>query len=198
MIRRTVAALALLALASACSKPAATPGPAAPGAAAPSAASGATLSGTVSIAPELAGAVAPTDVLFIIARKAEQGPPLAVKKIDAPTFPLRYELGAQDMMFHGASLAGEVSLQARLDKDGDAITRQEGDLQGSHPGGAVVGASNADILIDRPVEKAVSPVASPHSLPPELLHALAASRAAQAQGAAPQAPAPQGAPAAAE
>ena len=42
-------------------------------------------------------------VLFVIARRSEQGggPPVAVKRIPNPTFPISFEMGKSDMMMGG-------------------------------------------------------------------------------------------------
>ena len=64
-------------------------------------------------------------VLFIIAKRASGGgPPVAVKKIDNPKFPLQFELGSKDMMMGGA-WPEAVILSARIDLDGNAMTKDD-------------------------------------------------------------------------
>jgi cytochrome c-type biogenesis protein CcmH len=113
--------------------------------------SSAQISGSISIDPKLKANVDPNAVLFVIARPATAGgPPLAVKKIDKPTFPLSYSLGQENVMMQGTPFAGKVFLSVRLDKDGDPITRGSGDLTGEHKKNPVeVGAKNVDIVIDQ-------------------------------------------------
>ncbi len=106
-----------------------------------------TLGGTVSLKSELAKQVDPNAVLYIIARK-EVGPPLAVKRVAQPKFPLTYSLSQADAMLPGSQLQGEVKLTARLDKDGNAGPLQTGDMTGAVVGTVPVGKSNADITID--------------------------------------------------
>ena len=91
-------------------------------------------------------------VLFIIARSggAAGGPPLAVKKIERPVFPLTYTLGPEDVMMQGMPLSGKIAISVRLDGDGNAMTRQPGDLIGEYKNNpVVVGAQKVDIVIDR-------------------------------------------------
>ena len=123
--------------------------PPAPGGAPPVAASdGAPIRGTISVAPELAGRVPAGAVLFLIARRGGAGPPLAVQRIPQPRFPLEFSIGPQDRMIQAIPFAGELELSARLDADGNAMSRQAGDLEGraSHP--VEPGASGVAIAID--------------------------------------------------
>ena len=61
---------------------------------------------------------------------------LAVDKIrlDGPNdFPLRYTLTGRHVMTPGTVLSGSVRVSARVDQDGDALSKQPGDLTGAHP-----------------------------------------------------------------
>jgi cytochrome c-type biogenesis protein CcmH len=108
------------------------------------------ISGTITIDATLASRVNVQDRLFIIARRTEGGPPLAVQRIVAPQFPLRYWLTREDVMMPGVEFTGSVNVIARIDKDGKAGTPQPGDLEGSFPGNPVqVGAQKVDIVIDK-------------------------------------------------
>ena len=60
-------------------------------------------------------------VVYVIARGAEAGHPVAVRRIDAPGFPLSLELSANDAMM-GQALPAHMRIEARLDADGDAGT----------------------------------------------------------------------------
>jgi tetratricopeptide (TPR) repeat protein len=70
----------------------------------------------------------PNAVLYVIARAAGQtaGPPAAVKRINAPTFPIEIVLSTADSMM-GQPLPPNVRLEARLDSDGDAMTKNPSD-----------------------------------------------------------------------
>lgn len=87
-------------------------------------------------------------VLFIIARRAGRtgAPPVAVKRIVNPQFPLSYALTNADSMIPGRPLLGEVNVVARLDSDGNVSTREAGDLFGAFTGNpATLGTSGVDI-----------------------------------------------------
>jgi len=93
--------------------------------------------------------------LFIIARPANaaKGPPMAVKKIDYPVFPLSYSLGPENVMMQGTPFTGAFTLTARLDKDGNPGTRQPEDLTGDYKKNPVaVGSQNIDIVLDQVVQ----------------------------------------------
>jgi cytochrome c-type biogenesis protein CcmH len=113
------------------------------------------ITGKITIDPKLeAGADSPA-VLFVIARPAgaAKGPPLAVKKIDRPIFPVSYSLGPENVMMQGVSFTGSVAITVRLDKDGNPTTRQPGDLTGDYKKNPVaVGSKNIDIVLDQVVQ----------------------------------------------
>jgi len=116
------------------------------------ASSAAQISGTITVDAKLKTQVDPNAALFIIARPAGSagGPPLAVKKIDRPRFPLPYALGQENVMMQGMPFAGKLDLSVRLDKDGNPVTRGPGDLTGDYKKNPVeVGAKNVDITIDQ-------------------------------------------------
>jgi cytochrome c-type biogenesis protein CcmH len=112
------------------------------------------ISGKISIDPKLKGSVDSQAVLFIIARPAGSsgGPPLAVKRIERPVFPLSYSLGSENVMMQGMPFSGKVNISVRLDKDGNPTTRQPGDLTGETKTPAEVGAKNIDIVLDQIVK----------------------------------------------
>ncbi len=80
---------------------------------------------TLSLAPS---AASKTGVLYIIARNPGEtaGPPLAVKRINGPSFPLTVDFSSADSMM-GQPLPKKVHLEARLDGDGDAATKSPTD-----------------------------------------------------------------------
>jgi hypothetical protein len=112
--------------------------------------SSAQVSGTITVDPKLRTSVDPNAALFIIARSASSagGPPLAVKKIDKPSFPLGYSLSQENVMMQGTPFTGKITISVRLDKDGNAVTRGPGDLTGEYKKNPVdVGTKNVDIMI---------------------------------------------------
>src|SRR4029077_410404 len=110
------------------------------------------ITGKISIDPQLKGNWDSQAALFIIARSSgvDKGPPLAVKKIDHPVFPLSYSVGPENVMMQGMPFTGSVTITVRLDKDGNPTTRQPGDLSGDYKKNPVaVGSKNVDIVLDQ-------------------------------------------------
>ena len=113
---------------------------------------GQSISGKITIDPKLKDKIDPQAALFIIARPASGagGPPLAVKKIDKPTFPINYTLGQENVMMQGTPFTGKINITVRLDKDGNPTTRTPGDMTGEYKKNpAEVGAKNADVILDQ-------------------------------------------------
>jgi len=120
---------------------------AAPPAAATGAASG-TIEGTLELAPDLVGRVPPRAVLYLMARTGQGGPPVAVVRIVDPSFPMRFSVGPDDRMNQSMPFAGEIRLSARVDTDGNAMTRSPGDLQGATETPNAPGDRGVRLLID--------------------------------------------------
>ncbi|HYO46762.1 MAG TPA: hypothetical protein VEY33_08755 [Gemmatimonadota bacterium] len=87
-----------------------------------------TIRGTIE-AP--AGASGGVLFLFVRAAGATGGPPLAVQRIPSPSFPREFSIGPQDAMMAGGPFPDRVSVEARLDQDGNAMTEGPGDLSAS-------------------------------------------------------------------
>lgn len=120
------------------------------GAAAPSSAQ--QITGRITIDPKLKDRLKSGATLFIIGRAtgSAKGPPLAVKKIDRPLFPLSYSLGPENVMIQGLPFSGSITVIARIDADGNPTTREAGDLSGEYKKNPVaVGSKNVDIVIDQ-------------------------------------------------
>jgi cytochrome c-type biogenesis protein CcmH len=123
---------------------------AAPVQAAKATAPGKSVSGQVSVAPDMAAKVGPSDTLFVFAR-AENGPriPLAVFRGSARQLPFAFALDDTMAMAPNMRLSGAeaVRIEARISRSGNA-TPQPGDLVGSS---AVVkpGARDVKIVVDR-------------------------------------------------
>ena len=93
------------------------------------------LAGVIKLEGKIKDKVAPGDVIFVVARKYEEGAtgagtPLAVQKLTVDKFPLKFSLDSRDAMLAGTTLSGKVVVTARVDKDGDAITKNPGDVTG--------------------------------------------------------------------
>jgi hypothetical protein len=67
-------------------------------------------------------------VVFVIARPAgqEKGHPVAVKRVEGSALPATFEFGDADSMM-GTPLPSALRIEARLDSDGDVITRDPSD-----------------------------------------------------------------------
>ena len=116
----------------------------------PEAPAGPGIGGTVRLDPGRAGQAGGQAILYIVARPAGAGggPPLAVKRIAAPTFPVAFSLGPGDVMMPGMTFEGPLDLSARLDRDGDPLTREPGEPSGVHDGNPVKpGARNVVITL---------------------------------------------------
>lgn len=104
--------------------------PPATGAAAPpeASAAGASLVVEVDLDPSLRGQLPSGTVLFVVVREAgiAKGPPRAVKRVVASSFPVRVTLGEADSMA-GEPLPAEARVEARADSDGDPMTRPASD-----------------------------------------------------------------------
>ncbi len=125
--------------------PAVMPPP--PGEAAPPE-NAAPIQGTIRLADGLEASAPRDGVLFLIARSGDAGPPLAVKRFASPRFPLRFSIGPDDRMLRALPFQGAMQLSARLDRDGSASSREQGDLQGAAQGRYEPGARNVEIVID--------------------------------------------------
>lgn len=101
-------------------------------AAAPSGAGQTRISGTVEVAPELAAQVPANATLYLVVRIAgrEGGAPLAVQRHASPSFPLQFVISENDSMVPNTPLVGELTINARIDLDGNAATSTAGDLTG--------------------------------------------------------------------
>jgi cytochrome c-type biogenesis protein CcmH len=110
---------------------------------------GSRVSGVVTLAPELAGKIAPGDTVFIFARAAE-GPrmPLAILRKRASDLPVQFTLDDSMAMAPQMKLSAfpRVIVGARVSKSANA-SPQPGDLQGlSAP--ISVGAKSVSVVID--------------------------------------------------
>ncbi len=107
------------------------------------------LSGVIKVTDKLKSKIAAGDTIFVVARRYEEGStapgtPLAVQKLAADKFPLKFSLDSRDAMLAGTSLAGKVVVTVRVDKDGDAMTKNPGDVTGqSKP----VEPPNKDVVV---------------------------------------------------
>lgn len=74
----------------------------------------------------------PMAVIFVIVRSAgsTSGPPAAVKRLPIGSFPIRVDLTASDSMM-GQPLPARMRIEARIDSDGNPMTKDPRDPSGS-------------------------------------------------------------------
>jgi cytochrome c-type biogenesis protein CcmH/NrfG len=73
--------------------------------------------------------------IFITARNVgvASGPPVAVKRLPIGSFPMTVDITSADSMM-GQQLPPRVRIEARVDSDGDPLTRSPGDLSAAQDG----------------------------------------------------------------
>ncbi len=108
---------------------------------------GAAIEGRIELAPELARP--DTGVLFVIARPqgVAGGPPLAVLRIANPTFPLEFSIGPEQVMIPSLRFEGAISISARLDADGNAMTRGSEDISSQVEEPLAPGATGVKLVL---------------------------------------------------
>lgn len=112
-------------------------------------AGGAVIQGKVDIAPALKARISANDVVFLFARSADGGAPVAAIRASASAgFPLEFELNDQMAMNPDNRLSKykEVSVTARVAKSGD-IKGATGDLEG-HLKAVKEGSTDVRLVID--------------------------------------------------
>lgn len=108
--------------------------------------------GSLNLTDSVKAKVPTGGTIFLIARAllpaGGPGPVLAAKRLTVGAWPQPFELSASDVMISGMALSGKVVLGARVDQDGDAMTKQAGDVEGiSAP--VEVPASGVVVLLDK-------------------------------------------------
>jgi len=125
-----------------------------------------TVAGTINLPAAHRALVARGDVMFLAARRAGAPPGpgsmLAVQKLVVEDFPMPFVLSARDAMIPGTPFEGRLSLTIRVDKDGDALTRNKGDLYGEIAD-VVVGTQNVKLSLDH-VQAEDRTIASPQAV----------------------------------
>lgn len=113
------------------------------------AATGPTLSGTIRLSSNFS--LTEDTYLFISIRPLAGGPPIAAEKQLASSLPYTFEFSAADVMIPGTPFEGEVQLTARIDQDGNPISRQVGDYFGQKD--TRIGAKNIELVIDQAIKE---------------------------------------------
>lgn len=89
--------------------------------------------------------------IYVLVRLVDQpAPPLAVTRLPVDKFPVSYSLTNANLMVGEAPKAGaKILIEARLDKDGDPISKNPGDVYGFSQKPLGVGDHNAKVVLDQ-------------------------------------------------
>ena len=91
------------------------------------------LSGKIELGSKVRDNVKPGDIIYLTVRQSQGGMPgpiLAVDRFSAKTFPIEFLVDGHKAMVPGTEFKGKVIISARVDKDGDAMTKNPGDVEG--------------------------------------------------------------------
>ena len=109
-----------------------------------------TIEGRLEVAPEVAQNIKAGDTIFLIARDAQTNAMVAVTKLVAPPqFPLPFVLSGQNAMMGNTPFQGSVKLSARVDKDGDATSKNPGDVVGEIGTATVIPATGVVLTLNK-------------------------------------------------
>jgi hypothetical protein len=110
------------------------------------------IEGTIVLSAESALTRPPGAVLFLIARPqgVSGGPPLAVLRVADPEFPYAFRIGPENVMIPSMRFEGAIALSARLDADGNAMTRSAEDISTAVISSLAPGARGVKLVLTRP------------------------------------------------
>lgn len=105
------------------------------------------LAGTIALSDVASQKVSGTVTVFVVARDRAtgKGHPLLAKRIDVAAFPTSFALGSGDSMI-GQKLPDRVSLDAWIDTDRDAMTR-EANTPSAHIDSVAIGAKDVVLTL---------------------------------------------------
>jgi len=93
------------------------------------------IAGQLKVSAKLKENVKAGDVIYLVARRLGEGgaagPVMAVRRLEAGVFPMKFQLDSRDAMMTGTKMEGPLLLTGRVDKDGDAMTKNPGDVTGT-------------------------------------------------------------------
>ncbi|MFI5350866.1 MAG: hypothetical protein ACHQ2Z_15060 [Elusimicrobiota bacterium] len=107
------------------------------------------LTGLVKLSPSLKDPWPEGAHVFVVARGEGGGPPFAVRRYDNVKPPFAFALGPDNQMMADMAAPKRLIVTVRVDQDGDAMTRQLGDLE-SGPSAPVPPQASLEIVVDRP------------------------------------------------
>lgn len=114
--------------------------------------------GLVTLKKGLESKLTKTGVLYIFAKQAgpdsgpnDRTPPVAVIKVDRPTFPQAFVITQKNVMIPGAAFKGPFHVIARYSPSGDALNKS-GAIEGVDPKFVSADLGNKDLKIELNVE----------------------------------------------
>jgi cytochrome c-type biogenesis protein CcmH len=111
--------------------------------------------GTIQIDPSVADRLPKEAILYIMARPAPVGPPLAIKRLSIPEFPYSYTITQADAgMMPGQEVdlksLDALYLSAKIDQDGKVGPAEAGDMEGTYDANPVMpGNKDVNIIINK-------------------------------------------------
>jgi hypothetical protein len=108
--------------------------------------------GNIRAKPDVASKIKAGSVLFLSAWPVDPntgevlGAPVAVAKLTVDKLPVAFELSERDAMAAGTKFDGDVVVTARVDGDGEARTKEPGDVEGRVQ--ARIPAKGVDLVLD--------------------------------------------------
>ncbi len=134
------------------SQPASEPAAAAPAAPAATGNAGGDITGVIRVDPALAASRPSGGLLFVMARTAGStgGPPVAATRVGppGPNGEVAFRIGQKDVMM-GGPFNQPVLLQVRWDQDGNAMSKQPGDLTGAAAAAIAPGTQKVVITLNQ-------------------------------------------------
>lgn len=93
------------------------------------------IKGVITVHAKAKDRAKPGGAIFVVVKRADAsgaptGTPLAVEKLTWDKSELAFEMTERQAMIAGTQLTGDVVVTARYDQDGDAISKQPGDITG--------------------------------------------------------------------
>ncbi len=95
------------------------------------------LEGTLEPSALLKDQIKPGDIVFLSAKTIDPATgepgrfPIAVERLDVTSSPIPFKLSGQNAMMPGTKFEGAVLITARVDRDGEARSRNPGDIEGT-------------------------------------------------------------------
>lgn len=115
-----------------------------------------------------ADTVKPTDVLFVIARQSIGGQPgqiIATTRHADVKLPMKFSIGPDNRMVQGIPFTGPFIVTARIDRDGDPMTRGADDLYATAAGETKAGQADVALVLGKAPANLQQPQQMPQGHP---------------------------------